>query len=85
MTDDYPLTEEQREALTRHGYDPDALPSGVSGGKPGTWRGAHDVLLRPRVCKLDGIVIDAHEVSDLDPMGGCIHCGVDPIPLDELL
>ncbi|MCW2938476.1 MAG: hypothetical protein JWN00_1461 [Actinomycetia bacterium] len=65
---------EQRAALTRHGYDPDLPPCGI-GGPPGTIEGARGVLLRNRVCALDGIEIDGHEGSDLDPGStSCIHC-----------
>lgn len=82
----------QREALIRHGYDPDLLPRGVTGppeqvikvrvlpdvdGQP-QWN-----YLRNRVCYLDGIEIDGHEGSDLDPAGNtCIHCG-EPLWEDE--
>lgn len=70
-------------ALARHGYNPDAVPCGLS-ARPGregeTWMsaGQHQVLLRYRVCVLDGVLIDGHEASDLDPGGGCIHCGKEP-------
>jgi hypothetical protein len=63
-----------REALVRHGYDPDARPSGAIGDPPATWRGWNDVLLRQHVCELDGIEIDGHVDSDLDPGGGCMYC-----------
>lgn len=74
--------EEERAALIRHGYPPDALPCGMS-ARPGregeTWLSGHAesqdrVLLRYWVCVLDGIIIDGHAASDLDPGGGCIHC-----------
>ena len=78
------LTDEQRAALIRHGYDPDARPSGVSGRNTGSWRGWNDVLLRNRVCYLDGIPIDPHEASDLDPGGGCIHCGKEWSEIREI-
>lgn len=72
--DNWGVTPEQREALVRHGYDPDLPPRGVS-GPPGTIEGAHGVLLRNRVCELDGVEIDGHEGSDLDPGStSCIHC-----------
>lgn len=71
------LTAEQREALTRHGYDADLPSRGVS-GPPGTItvRGDDgDLRLRNRVCVLDGVEIDGHEGSDLDPGStSCIHC-----------
>lgn len=74
--------EEVRAALIRHGYNPDALACGLAalpGMEGKTWMSGHakpedKVLLRYRVCVLDGIVIDGHEGSDLDPGGGCIHC-----------
>lgn len=75
------LTAEQRELLIKHGYDPNAAAAGIAvnvrrGQKPDTWRGAYNVLLRHRVCELDGILIDGHEGSDLDPGDPtCIHCG----------
>ena len=78
------LNDRQRKALVRHGYDPDAAPSGVSGGTPRTWRGYHNVLLRQHVCDLDGIEIDGHEGSDLDPGGGCIHCRREWSEIDDL-
>jgi hypothetical protein len=31
--------------------------------------------LRNGVCELEGVEIDGHEPSDLDPFGGCMHCG----------
>jgi hypothetical protein len=68
------MNAEQRAALARHGYDPDLPARGVS-GPPGTIRGANGVLLRNHVCELDGIEIDGHEGSDLDPGStSCIHC-----------
>lgn len=77
----------QREALIRHGYNPDALPCGVSSktGSTETWQGVtssaadvYNVTLRYRVCELDGIVIDGHEASDLDPAStSCIHCSYE--------
>jgi hypothetical protein len=67
------LTAEQHAALVRHGYDPTALPAGISGA-PRVWTGANDVRLRPRVCYLDGIQIEGHERSDLDTGCLCIHC-----------
>lgn len=76
------LNQKQREALSRHGYDPDALPSGISGGAPRTWRGYNDVLLRQHVCDLDGIEIDGHEGSDLDLGGGCMHCRKERSEID---
>ena len=77
------VTAEARDALTRHGYNPDALAGGVS-TRPGssnataTWRGAQGTLLRYHVCYLDGIEIDGHEFSDLDPgSNNCLHCDYD--------
>jgi hypothetical protein len=69
-----------RELLGKHGYNPDAQPSGMSSstGSRETWTGAHGILLRYWVCQLDGILIDGHEGSDLDPGStDCIHCGHD--------
>lgn len=74
---------EQLVALIRHGYAPDAFASGATGrsqGDTSTWDSAHAdpaerVLLRYHVCFLDGIEIDGHEGSDLDPgSSSCIHC-----------
>jgi hypothetical protein len=68
------LTAQQREALTRHDYDPDLPPRGIA-GPPGSFTGAYDIQFRNRVCELDGIEIDGHEGSDLDPGStSCIHC-----------
>ena len=73
------MTMEQREALRRHGYDPDALPCGAiytplwplaDSYLPGT-------MLRSHVCELDGILIDGHGGSDLYlgyASTSCIHC-----------
>ena len=70
-----------RELLAKHGYNPDAEPSGTSSRKAGdtsTWRGANGVLLRYWVCMLDGVIIDGHQGSDLDPGSTeCIQCGRD--------
>jgi hypothetical protein len=82
------LSDEQRAALRRHGYPDDLQPRGVT-GKPGDripgygWltrdhEGQRSVpmWLRNRVCYLDGIRIDGHEGSDLDPgEPRCMHCG----------
>lgn len=71
---DEPPRPEAMRALVRHGYDPSAMPSGVS-GTPTVWRGADGVLLRAHVCYLDGIKVDGHE--ELDPSerdSPCIHC-----------
>lgn len=73
---------EVRAALLRHGYPSDALACGVTcapGNEGDSWMSGHakpeeKVCLRYRVCVLDGILIDGHEASDLDPGGGCIHC-----------
>jgi hypothetical protein len=85
------LTDEQRAALIRHGYDPDAPYRGVSGG-PQTydikeWVDGKFVTvgkMRNRICYLDGIPIDRHEGSDLDPGGGCIHCGKEWSEIREI-
>jgi hypothetical protein len=66
-------------ALARHGYDPDLPARGVTGPPAETITNTvTGVTLRNRVCFLDGIEIDGHEVSDLDPNGGCIHCEWEP-------
>jgi hypothetical protein len=89
------MEQTQRDLLERHGYDPDLLPRGVGGGPErvrvsyakepggsGGWSGWP--YLRNRVCYLDGVEIDGHEASDLDPLGSCIHCGVELFPhLDD--
>lgn len=69
------LTEEQRSALIRHGYNPDLPRRGVA-GPPGEVITTFDGLqLRNRVCYLDAVEIDGHEGSDLDPGSTtCIHC-----------
>jgi len=78
------VTPEARDALIRHGYDGDALPCGTTYDPPTrtwpyeTWRGDRKVVLgvlRSHVCELDGIEVDGHEGSDLDPGStACIHC-----------
>lgn len=76
------LTAEAWQALIQHGYDPRAPRRGI-GGPPkvmtfSVW--ALDgqrvaVPMRNRVCELDGIEVDGHESSDLDPGStACIHC-----------
>lgn len=79
------LSTEQWLALTRYGYDPALPPRGVS-GPPGRINGyvvgtvAGQLVhfpLRNRVCVLEGITIDGHEPSDLDPNGPCLHCDYD--------
>jgi hypothetical protein len=75
-----PLSDEQKGALRRHGYNPDYPPRGNVGRPDSNYQGADGVWLRPRVCYLDGIEIDGHEASDLDPLGSCIHCRVDLFP-----
>lgn len=77
------LTPEAWVALERHGYDP-LLPARGVAGPPGRIDGAlcgtvDGVMvrlpLRNRVCLLDGIEVDGHERSDLDPGStACIHC-----------
>lgn len=81
------LSDEKRAALRRHGYPDDLQPRGVTGKPgdriPGRGRLTPDnsgpfvsMWLRNRVCYLDGIRIDGHEGSDLDPgEPRCIHCG----------
>jgi hypothetical protein len=71
------LAEEQRAALVRHGYNPDLPARGVTGPPEQVIDGVHGKL-RNRVCYLDGVEIDGHEGSDLDPASNrCIHCGYD--------
>lgn len=71
------LSEEQRAALARHGYDPDIAPSGRA-GPPSRYLSAANVWIRPHVCQLDEIEIDGHELSDLFPEDAiCIHCHLD--------
>jgi hypothetical protein len=69
--------------LIRHGYNPDLPPRGLSGAPDEVIkvRKLPDVdgqpqwtELRNRVCTLDGVEIDGHEGSDLDPGGECLHC-----------
>ncbi len=68
------LSREALDALKRHGYEPLAAASGVSHSEPQVWEGMR-VILRSRVCELDGITIDGHEVSDLDPADDyCMYC-----------
>lgn len=74
------FTEEQIQTMIDHGYEPRAAPRGMSGPPVvyyihGGVRGG--VFLRNRICKLNGVLIDGHEGSDLDPGGGCIHCGYE--------
>lgn len=77
------LTTEAWVALVRHGYDPSLPPRGVAGpprgieGRVIAWDGGKPICLplRNRVCELDGVEVDGHESSDLDPHGDCIHCG----------
>jgi hypothetical protein len=77
------LSPEAWAALERHGYDPRLPPRGIA-GPPGEIRGGvfGDVDGRPvymplrnRVCELDGVRVDGHEGSDLDPGStSCLHC-----------
>ena len=68
------LNAQQRYALSRHGYDPDLPPRGVS-GPPGAIKGARDICLRNHVCELDGVEIDGHGGTDLTPGStSCIYC-----------
>jgi hypothetical protein len=80
-------TREQWLVLVRHGIDP-TRPLYVEGGltvvgtvPPAQGKGFRvvDVPRRDRVCELDGVEIDGHEVSDLDPCGGCLYCGKEDI------
>lgn len=84
------LSPEAWVALERHGYDPLLPPRGVA-GPPGRIDGAFmgrvgdrrvHIPLRNRVCFLDGIEVDGHEGSDLDPNStACIHCDYEgPYP-----
>ena len=69
------LTEEQRAALVRHGYDSDLPPRGVIGPPEQVTVALDGTRIRNRVCYLDGVEIDGHEGSDLDPAStACIHC-----------
>jgi hypothetical protein len=76
------MNEAQKAALIRYGYDPDLPARGMTGPPEvvidGYIHGPDGKILpgklRNRVCYLDGIKIDGHEGSDLDPEGGCIHC-----------
>ncbi len=74
--------QESLNALIRHGYNPESLPSGASARKgrepTETWPGFGGEILRYHVCYLDGIEIDGHEFSDLDPGSNCcLHCDYD--------
>lgn len=87
-------TREQWLTLVRHGIDP-ALPRHVEGGRivagllpaddSGGFRVVDVPTRRERICELDGVEIDGHEASDLDPWGGCIHCGKEEIYGDDHL
>jgi hypothetical protein len=74
------MNPEQLNALERHGY-PSELPRSGTDAGPGRQYGGYvrgeQVWGRSRVCMLDGIVIDGHEVSDLDCDNHCIHCGAE--------
>jgi hypothetical protein len=70
-----PLSDEQTDALRRHGYNPDYPPRGSGGAADSNYKTLDGGWTRPRVCFLDGIEIEGHEPSDLDPLGPCIHCG----------
>ena len=68
------LNAQQQDALARRGYNPDLPPRGVS-GPPGAFTGAHSIPLRNHVCELDGVEIDGHGGSGLDPGSTCcIYC-----------
>jgi hypothetical protein len=76
--------------LVKHGYDPRLPPNGTRNRGPGSvngmvigriasgpregW-GLVYMPLRNGVCELEGVEIDGHEPSDLDPLGGCMWCG----------
>jgi hypothetical protein len=84
-------TREQWLTLVRHGIDP-THPLYVDGGltvvgtvPPAQGNGflVVDVPRRKRVCELDGVEIDGHAPSDLDPCGGCLYCGKEDIYGDE--
>jgi hypothetical protein len=84
------VNEAQKAALARNGYDPDARARGVTGDPSLSFINHEGILLRNRVCYLDGIRIDGHEGSDLDPGGGCMHCsneaeGVIQVVLTDML
>lgn len=68
----------QREVMLRHGYDPDVPYRGLS-GPGGTFPETVTLpAVRNRICYLEGMRIDPHEASDLDPGStSCIHCGRD--------
>lgn len=69
------FTDQQKRLLAKHGYEPAALPRGVTGRPEVTFRTRDGILLRNRVCELEGVIIDGHERSDLDPAStSCIHC-----------
>ena len=69
------VTSEQRAAMIRHGYNPDLRPRGVTGPPEQVIHGWKGESLRNYVCELDGVEIDGHEGSDLDPSSTmCIHC-----------
>jgi hypothetical protein len=79
------VSEEAHQALRRHGYPADYAPRGVTGDPGFSFRSSMrdpdgelvDVMLRNRVCQLDGIEVDGHAPSELDPGGGCMYCGAD--------
>lgn len=79
------VSEEAHEALQRHGYPADFAPRGVTGDPAFSFRSMMrdadgelvDLMLRNRVCQLDGVEVDGHVPSDLDPGGGCMHCGAE--------
>jgi hypothetical protein len=79
------VSDEAHQALQRHGYPADYAPRGVTGDPGFSFRSTMcdpdgklvDIMLRNRVCQLDGIEVDGHAPSDLDPGGGCLYCGAD--------
>lgn len=87
VLDNYRAKQEARirareDALTRHGY-PLLPPRGMTGPPEQITYTIGGHYLRNRVCYLDGIEIDGHEPSDLDPNGGCIHCGDAEPPRED--
>lgn len=87
------LTAEQWLLLVKHGHDPLLPPNGMRSTEPHVV--LHGLLigyvdgrpvyepLRRGVCELEGVEIDGHEPSDLDPFGGCMHCGKQEIYGDD--
>jgi hypothetical protein len=78
-----PLSDEQKAALERNGYDPAAAPRGVTGDPGFTFRDLNGTLIRNRVCYLDGVKIEGHSGSDIDYCGCCIHCDYECEPCKD--